>query len=58
MRYTYKAYWSNPNTDKKELPSYSNKFKSSERAKEWYKDFGVNLEKMFKRKLVLVESGV
>ena len=54
--YSYKAWWFNPKTQEKELTSYSSKFETIEAASKWYVDFGIPLEKRFKRKLIPSET--
>ena len=40
---------------KNKLTPYSQKFKSKKKAKEWYKNYGIGLCRLFKRELVLKE---
>jgi len=50
--YRYKARW----FDGGSLTNYSNKFDTLKEAKYWFSKFGVKLERMFKRKLVLIKT--
>tara|TARA_R110000796_G_scaffold74014_3_gene166171 strand:+ start:11903 stop:12148 length:246 start_codon:yes stop_codon:yes gene_type:complete len=54
--YSYKAWWKNPQNQKKKLTSYSCKFETVEAAKKWYLNFGKALEKKFKRELIFSET--
>ena len=54
--YSYKAWWFDPSKQLKVLTSYSSKFKTYEKAIQWYENNGIALEKMFDRKLVLTNT--
>lgn len=55
LRFRYKTNWFNPLRNDTTLSDYSPVYKDRESALEWYINFGKNLEKTFKRDLVLVE---
>lgn len=56
--HSYKVWWRNPETHRKELTPYSDDFNTVSLAKKWYKNFGKALENMFNRKLVLTEDKI
>lgn len=56
-KYSYKALWTNPKDLKeKKLMPYSSMFLTKKECSEWYKNFGLNLERIFGRKLVFTET--
>jgi len=55
LRFSYKTMWYNPKSKTKELTNYSSTFKTEKEALTWYNNFGIKLENMFKRKLILTD---
>ena len=54
--YNYKVWYFDAEVKRRVLSSYSNKFRAYEEAIQWYKNYGIALEKMFDRKLVLKKT--
>lgn len=54
--FSYKVWIYLKHFDRYELSDYSGRFKSIERAEEWYNEHGKWLERKFGRKLVLINN--
>lgn len=58
IKYSYKSWWMNPKSKEKELTKYSKSFNTIEDAKFWYINYGLNIESIFNRTLVLTHGYV